>query len=210
MDPTYNEPLAAVIIGLLLSVAAGFRIMLPLLGVNLLAYNHIIALPDNLAWLGTLPTLVLLSVAAVTETVVHFVPAAGTGLKALATPLAFVAGTLLMAVPLGDKNALYQWTIAATIGGSLATLTHLGVTGARAMTAPVNVASLGIFGIVWNIAEFLISIILATLGAVVVFASWVFGGMALIAVVGILLFVGLQAFWRWNQSRATTPQRSAA
>ena len=80
------------------------------------------------------PTLIILSVAAVTETVVHFIPAAGTWLKAMATPLAFVAGTLLMAVPLGDKNPLYQWTLAAVAGGGAATLTHLGVTGARTAT----------------------------------------------------------------------------
>ena len=133
--------------------------MLPLLGVNLLAFYHEIALPENMAWLGTEPTLIVLSVAFVAETVVHFVPAAGTYLKAMATPLAFVAGTLLMAVPLGDHNPLYQWTLAAAVGGGAATLTHLGVTGARAMTAPANVASLGLFGIFWNIGEFVVSML---------------------------------------------------
>ncbi len=146
-----NEPIAAVIIGLLLSLSAGVRITLPLLAVNLLATYQIITLPQDMDWLGSQPTLILLSVAAVAETVIHFIPAAGTTLKAAATPLAFVAGTLLMAVPLGGHNPLYQWTLAAFIGGSMATLMHLGVTGARAMSAPANVASLGLFGIVWNI-----------------------------------------------------------
>ena len=36
--------------------------------------------------------------AAVAETVVHLLPATGTALKVAATPLAFMAGTLLMAV----------------------------------------------------------------------------------------------------------------
>ena len=55
-----------------------------------------------------------------------------------------------MAVPLGDKNPLYQWTLAAVMGGGVATLTHLGVTGARTLTAPANVATLGLFGIRGN------------------------------------------------------------
>ena len=100
-----NEPIAAVIVGLLLSLSAGVRITLPLLGVNLLAFYHEITLPDNMTWLGTEPTLIILSVACAAETLVHFIPAAGTWIKAMATPLAFVAGTLLMAVPLGDDMA---------------------------------------------------------------------------------------------------------
>jgi hypothetical protein len=108
-DLALNEPIAAVLVGLLLSLSAGVRMTLPLLAVNLLAFYKVIALPKDMTWLGTEPTLIILSVAAVTETLVHFIPAAGTGLKAVATPLAFVAGTLLMAVPLGDHNPLYRW-----------------------------------------------------------------------------------------------------
>ena len=170
-----NEPIAAVIVGLLLSLSAGVRVTLPLLAVNLLAFYHTIALPENMAWLGTEPTLIILSVACAAETLIHFIPAAGTWLKAMATPLAFAAGTLLMAVPLGDKNPLYQWTLAAFIGGGVATLTHLGVTGARVVAAPVNVASLGAFGIVWNIGEILASIVFAALSILSIFAGGIVG-----------------------------------
>ncbi len=186
-----NEPIAAIIVGLLLSVSAGFRTTLPLLVVNLLAFNHEITLPDNLSWLGSEPTLILLSVAFTAETIVHFIPAAGTWIKAMATPLAFAAGTLLMAVPLGDHNPLYQWALAAAFGGGTATLTHLGVTGVRAMTAPANVASLGVFGIFWNICELVISIILAALGWVCIFAGWIVGAviLAILFVVAIVAVV---------------------
>jgi hypothetical protein len=189
-----NEPIAAVIVGLLLSLSAGVRMTLPLLAVNLLAFYHEITLPENMAWLGTQPTLIILSVACAAETIVHFIPAAGTYLKAMATPLAFVAGTLLMAVPLGDKNPLYQWTLAAVVGGGAATLTHLGVTGARAMTAPANVASLGIFGIVWNIGEFLLSILLAALGGICVLAGWIVGVVILFAIGTLVLIAMMKGF----------------
>lgn len=197
-----NEPIAAVIVGLLLSLSAGVRMTLPLLAVNLLAFYHEITLPHNMAWLGTQPTLIILSVAAVTETVVHFIPAAGTWLKAMATPLAFVAGTLLMAVPLGDKNPLYQWTLAAVFGGGAATLTHLGVTGMRAMTAPANVASLGLFGIIWNIGEFLVSILLAVLSGICVLAGRVVGAAILFAI-GVLAVIALvKGLERWSRAKA--------
>ena len=196
-----NEPIAAVIVGLLLSLSAGVRTTLPLLAVNLLAFYHEITLPDNLAWLGAQSTLIILSVAAVAETLVHFIPAAGTWLKAMATPLAFVAGTLLMAVPLGDHNPLYQWTLAAVLGGGAATLTHLGVTGARAMTAPANVASLGIFGIVWNIGEFLLSILLAALGGLCVLAGWIVGAVILFAIVTLALIALVKGPGHWTRVR---------
>jgi len=196
-----NEPIAAVIVGLLLSLSAGVRITLPLLAVNLAAFYHVVTLPENVAWLGTQPTLIILAVACAAETLVHFIPAAGTYLKAMATPLAFVAGTLLMAVPLGDHNPLYQWTLAAVLGGGAATLTHLGVTGARAMTAPANAASLGLFGIVWNIGEFLVSILLAALGGLCVFAGWIVGAVILFALVTLALIGLVKGIGRWTVLR---------
>jgi hypothetical protein len=196
-----NEPIAAIIVGLLLSLSAGVRITLPLLAVNLLAFNHEITLPTNMAWLSTEPTLIILSVACAAETLVHFIPAAGTWIKAMATPLAFAASTLLMAVPLGDKNPLYQWTLAAFIGGGAATLTHLGVTGARALTAPANVASLGLFGIVWNIGEFLVSILLAALSGLCIFAGWIVGAVALFAIAALLLFILIKGIGQWTRTR---------
>ena len=196
-----NEPIAAVIVGILLSLSAGVRMTLPLLGVNLLAFYHEITLPDNMAWLGTQPTLIILSVACAAETVIHFVPAAGTWIKAMATPLAFVAGTLLRAVPLGDHNPLYQWTLAAALGGGAATLTHLGVTGVRAMTAPANVATVGIFGLLWNIGELLVSILLAALGGICVFAGWIAGAAILLLIAAIALIVLVKGLDRWTKRR---------
>ena len=198
-----NEPIAAVIVGLLLSLSAGVRVTLPLLAVNLLAFYHEITLPENMTWLGTEPTLIVLSVACAAETIIHFIPAAGTFLKAMATPLAFVAGTLLMAVPLGDKNPIYQWALAAAIGGGAATLTHLGVTGARALTTPANVASLGLFGLGWNVGEILGSLLLAGLSGLCVVAGWVIGAVVLMVMAVILVSIAVQGILRFRRAPAT-------
>ena len=194
-----NELLAAILVGILLSISAGVRITIPLLALNLLAFEHVIKLPDNMAWLGTQTTMILLGAAFVVETTVHFIPAAGTALKAAATPLAFVAGTLLMAVPLGDKNPLFQWILAGSVGGGAATLTHLGFTGMRAATGPVNLASGGIFGIGWNLLELFGSVFFVALSGICVVAGWIVGALILAVMAVLFVFVIGKAMRDWRE-----------
>jgi hypothetical protein len=200
-----NEPLAAIMVGLLLSLSSGMRITLPLLAVCLLAFEHVIVLPHDMLWLGTQTTLIILSVAAAAETLVHFVPAAGTWVRAAATPLAFVAGTLLMAVPLGDKSPLIQWIMAGTLGGGAATLTHLGFTGMRAVTSPANLASGGMFGVGWNLAEIAASIFFIALSGICVVAGWVFGAAVLALLFVAFLVLAVKSYRRWSRSWAKEP-----
>ena len=198
-----NELIVAVLVGFLLSLSAGVRITIPLLVVAVLAFQHVVRLPQNLAWLGTQSSLILLSAAFVVETVVHFIPAAGTFLKAVATPLAFVAGTLLMAIPLGDRNPLYQWILAGAIGGGTATLMHLGSTGLRTATGPLNFASAGAFGVGWNFVELLVSVFFLFIGWISLVAGWI-AGMAILllaAVLGGVLIWNLIHRWsRWREN----------
>jgi hypothetical protein len=185
-----NETIALVLVGLLFSLSAGVRMTLPLIALNQFAEHHVIALPPNLSWMGDQGTLILLGVAFVAETLVHFVPIVGTSVKAISTPLAFAAGTLLMAVPLDHQNPLIQWTLAGMIGGGLATLTHVGLTGARTVSAPANLATGGMLGAGWNIGEIALALLLAGLGYLCLHVNWivgvailaaVFAGMALLA-----------------------------
>jgi hypothetical protein len=200
-----NETIAMVLVGLLFSLSAGVRITLPLLALNLLAANHIVTLPPNLAWMGGTPTLILLGVACVAETLVHFVPVVGTSVKAVSTPLAFVAGTLLMAVPLSEQTPIVQWTLAGLIGGGLATFTHLGVTGARAASMPANVASGGLFGVVWNFGEIACALGLALLGYLCLHVSWIFGVALLVAVFAMLGVMAAIAFKGWRRLTRMQP-----
>jgi hypothetical protein len=200
-----NELIATVIAGLLLSLSAGVRLTVPLLAVNLLAFRHLITLPGDMAWLGGEPSLVLLSVACAAETIVHFIPVVGTWIKAASTPLAFVAGTLVMAVPLGDAHAnpLLQWVLAGGIGGGAALLTHLGVTGARAATGPVNAASAGTFGLIWNLLEPLAAVVFVGLGGVFFFVGLAAGLIVLVLIGGAIAGLIWGAYRRWAQWRAT-------
>lgn len=194
-----------VLVGLLFSLSAGVRITLPLLALNLLAANHVIALPANLAWMGSTPTLILLGIACVAETLVHFLPVVGTSVKAVSTPLAFTAGTLLMAVPLSEQTPLVQWTLAGLIGGGLATFTHLGVTGARTVSAPANVASGGLFGVVWNLGEIACALGLALLGYLCLHVSWIVGVVMLVAVLAMVVMLAFVAFKGWRRVTRMQP-----
>jgi hypothetical protein len=194
-----NETIAMVLVGILFSLSAGVRITLPLLALNLLAYHHVVTLPPNLAWMGTEQTLLLLGVAFIAETLVHFIPVVGTGVKAAVTPLTFAAGTLLMAVPLADKTPLVQWALAGIVGGGLATLTHASVTGLRTVSAPANLATGGLFGLVWNGGELLVSALFSLLALVALWLGWILGIALLVltlAAAGILAHRQWKRVWR--------------
>ena len=194
-----------VLLGLLFSLSAGVRITLPLLALNLLAAHGVITLPHNLAWLGTTPTLLLLGVAFIVETLVHFVPVVGTSVKAASTPLAFVTGTLLMAVPLDDQTPLVQWTLAGIVGGGLATFTHLGITGARTVSAPANIATGGLLGAVWNVGEIFSAALLALLGYACLHMPWYAGVIMLALVLGIFGFCAIVVVKGWRRLTRLQP-----
>jgi hypothetical protein len=199
-----NEPIVEIIVGLLLALSAGVRVTLPLLAVSVLAHEHEVTLPQNLAWLGSDSSMTLLGIAFVAETIIHFVPAVGTHLKALQTPLSFVGGTLLMAIPLGDHNPMYQWALAGAVGGGAAALTNLGVTGARVATAPANVASVGVFGLIWNCGEMLVSFLLAAMGAVCVYGGWMVAAFIFLSLMTLVVVAGLRGVVRLTRRAQPT------
>jgi len=72
------------------------------------------------------------------------------------------------------------------------------------MTEPANVASLGLFGLVWNAGEMLVSIVLALLSGLCVVAGWAVGAVSLLAVITLVLIVLVKGFTRWSRSRPVT------
>jgi len=102
----------------------------------------------------------------------------------------------LMAIPLGDHNPMYQWALAATVGGGVASLTNLGVTGARVAAAPANVASVGVFGIIWNCVEMVVSFLLAVIGGLCVYFGWIVAAFIFLSLMTLALVVGVRVFAR--------------
>jgi len=114
----------SVALGIGLAAATGLRLFLPFLVASLAAYSGQLPLSENFAWLGTLPAVILLSVATVVEILAYYIPGIDNLLDALATPAAFVAGTIISAAVITDLPPLVKWAAAVIAGGGIAGLTQ--------------------------------------------------------------------------------------
>jgi Domain of unknown function (DUF4126) len=118
----------SIVLGVALAAATGLRVFLPMLVVSGAAYTGHLHLDDSFAWLGTRSALMMLSVAALAEVVAYYIPFIDNLLDVLATPAAFIAGTIVSAAVMTDMPPMVKWTAAVVAGGGLAGITQ-GVTG---------------------------------------------------------------------------------
>jgi Domain of unknown function (DUF4126) len=114
----------SVALGIGLAAATGLRLFLPFLVASLAAYSGHLPLSEHFAWLGTLPAVILLGVAAVVEILAYTIPGVDNLLDALATPAAFVAGTIVSAAVITDLPPMVKWAAAIIAGGGIAGLTQ--------------------------------------------------------------------------------------
>jgi hypothetical protein len=106
------------------------------------AYTGHLSLDNSFAWLGTLPALVMLSVAAAAEILAYYIPVLDNLLDSLATPAAVVAGTIASAAVMIHVPPMLKWTAAVIAGGGIAGLTH-GLTGMVRAHSTVLTGGLG-------------------------------------------------------------------
>jgi hypothetical protein len=114
----------SVVLGIGLAAATGFRIFLPMLVLSAAATFGNIPLGESFAWLATPTALIMLTVAAVAEVAAYYVPGVDNLLDTLATPGAFVAGTIVSAAVMTDLDPMLRWTAAIIAGGGIAGLTQ--------------------------------------------------------------------------------------
>jgi len=132
----------SIVLGIALAAATGFRVFLPMLIVSGAAYTGHLPLNDSFAWLGTPYALTMLSVAALAEILAYYVPVVDNLLDSLATPAAFVAGTVVSAAVMIDVPPMVKWTAAVIAGGGVAGLTQ-GLTGILRAHSTVLTGGLG-------------------------------------------------------------------
>ena len=114
----------AIVLGVALAAATGFRVFLPMLIVSVAAYTGHLSLDNNFAWLGTPAALIMLSVATLVEISAYYIPVVDNLLDSLATPAAFVAGTVVSAAVMTDVPPMVKWSAAVIAGGGIAGLTQ--------------------------------------------------------------------------------------
>jgi hypothetical protein len=112
----------SIVLGVGLAAATGFRVFLPMLILSGAAYTGHLSLDESFAWLGTPAALTMLGVAAIVEIVAYYVPGVDNLLDTLATPGAFIAGTVVSAAVMTDLPPMVKWTAAVIAGGGVAGL----------------------------------------------------------------------------------------
>ena len=114
----------SIALGVGLAAATGFRVFLPLLVASIAAYTGHLQLSDSFAWLGTLPAVVMLSVAALVEVLAYYIPAVDNLLDTITTPAALIAGTLVAAATITNLPPAVKWATAIIAGGGVAGITQ--------------------------------------------------------------------------------------
>lgn len=116
------QELLGLFIGVGLSATCGFRVFVPLLGINLAHRAGHLSLAPGFDWLGSWPALVAFGLAVIIEVAGYYIPWVDNLLDTIATPAAVAAGTIATASVVGDVSPFLRWSLALIAGGGVAGL----------------------------------------------------------------------------------------
>ncbi len=140
----YADALLHVAIGLGLSAAAGFRVLIPFLAMGIAANLGKLQLAPEMAWMGSREAIIAFAIAAVIEVLVYFVPVVANFMDMIEVPAAAIAGTILTATVTSDLDPMFRWSLAAIAGGGIAAGTEafMGLTRVASTIAAGPVGSI--------------------------------------------------------------------
>lgn len=137
-----TETILSIFLGIGLASASGFRVFLPLFALSLASYFGIWELNENWLWIGSIPALITLGIATVSEIFGYYIPFIDNLLDTIATPLAAIAGTVVIASTLVDISPMMTWTLALIAGGGTASAMQ-GMTTVTRLASSVKTAGIG-------------------------------------------------------------------
>lgn len=155
------EILISLSLGITLSAASGLRVFIPPLIMCMAALFGDLPLASNLQWIGTYPTLIVLSTAVVVEVLAYYIPGVNNLLDLIEIPTAIAVGSVLTAATLGDLNPVLQWTLAILAGGSAAGIVET-TTSVTRVAATTMTGGLG--NPILSTTEAVLSVVLTLLG----------------------------------------------
>jgi uncharacterized protein DUF4126 len=177
------EIAVSIALGVGLAAAVGFRVFVPLLVASIGAYTGHLHLSESFAWLGTLPAVIALGVAAVAEVAAYYIPGVDHLLDVIMTPTAVIAGALVSAAVIVDLPPLVKWVTAIIAGGGAAALTQSATALLRVKSTAVTagfgnpVVASAELGSSLVISLLALAVPLLALGAVIVLVLLVFRRM---------------------------------
>ncbi len=166
------QELFGVFIGIGLSATCGFRIFVPLLGMNIAHQAGALSFSPGFEWIGSWPATIAFGIAMVIEIAAYYIPWLDNMLDTIATPAAIVAGTIATASMVGDVSAFLRWSLAIIAGGGIAGL----IQGSSVIVRGISTAStaglanpvVSTVELIASILGTIISIILPTLAVIIV------------------------------------------
>ncbi|WP_197036001.1 DUF4126 domain-containing protein [Fischerella sp. PCC 9605] len=202
MNPTIDlntlfnlDTLIEFLLGISLSAAAGFRVFVPLLALSVASVVGHLDLPTNFDWLESPQALVVFAVACLLEIIGYYIPWLDHLLDTVATPAAFIAGTIVAASFAPEMNPLVQWTLALIAGGGSAGLT-------KGLMNILRLTSTGVSGGLTNPVLSTIELTIAIALSVLAIATPLVAG---IIVIGVLIFA-IQRVWKFFKRKPSSQQ----
>ncbi len=174
------QAILGVIIGLGLSAACGFRILLPPFLMGLAVKAGMLHLSDGFLWMGSWLAIIAFGVASLFEILAYFIPWVDNMLDTISTPTAIIAGVLVTAAAAGEMTPLLKWSLAVIGGGSAAGLV-------QGSTVAVRAISTGTTGGLANPLVSLVEVGLAGVMSVVAIVAPVLGAILLVVVIGFAI-----------------------
>jgi hypothetical protein len=157
-------------IGIGLSAACGFRILLPLLGLSIAAMYGYIQLAPEFQWIGTWTALAAFAAATVLEIGAYYIPWMDNLLDTATTPLAIAAGTIATASVMSDVSPFMKWSLALIAGGGMAGTIQTGTALLRGMSTASTGGMANILISTAELAGAAVTTLLSLLAPVVAFA----------------------------------------
>ncbi|MEO7994474.1 MAG: DUF4126 domain-containing protein, partial [bacterium] len=184
-----------IMMGIGLAAVAGLRAFLPLCVLAWLTQTDLIHLSPAYAWLGSIPALIIFTVAAVVEIAADKIPVVDNILDQVADYIKPVAGTLLVSSVITQWDPLTATVFGICAGGSIAALFH---TGKKLTRLGSTAATLGLGNPVISAAEDLA-------GGLGILTAVMLPALAFTVVVltGYGIFRGSRKVYSWFQNRLT-------
>lgn len=187
------ELFLAILIGMGLSISAGFRVFTPLLIAGIAAKVGWLPLSAGFEWLSSTPALVAFFVAFILEVGSNYIPVVDNALKAISTPLALIAGTLLSVSVIGVEDSPFlSWGMAFVTGGGAATVSQLTSQTVRGAS---TVTTAGLANPIISFFEDIISVVVSILSIALPIIVLVF--------IGIILFIFVKLMSKINKRKST-------
>jgi hypothetical protein len=136
------ETILSICLGIGLASASGFRVFLPVFALSLASYFNVIPLNESWAWIGGFPALISFGAAMIFEIFGYYIPFIDNLLDTIATPLAAIAGFVVMSSTMVDISPTMT-TILAIIAGSGSATAFQGLTTTTRLASSVKTAGLG-------------------------------------------------------------------